>query len=727
MGRTSLPWLIAAFLSAALLAASTERPAGAQQARPPAGTTLRISPTSDRPTVSLSDPQGSSVTEKPEAPHKAAAPVDAPPSPAPAPSVTPDKPLGDSELRDILKPLQPTPAENAGGTPNVAPASPETAEKPPTPAAASSPAPSPEPAPPAADPLKPISDPQDSGPVEIEASSFKGVVPGVSTVADVEKAWGAPKEIQKRDGSLVQLYSVQPFERVEVHSMADRVTCLVIRLQRPAPASGAAEQLGLSRIRPVLISDELGEILGQSYPERGVLFSFEPGEKPGKPSMKVAQIVLEPISAEPFILRAETYLKSRYEPCRRDLEEALKIQAGNARAHWLYSRVLSVSGEHDKALPAANEAVRLEPQNPQYRVTRAQVLAQTGRLAEAMDEAAQAAQLSQQRPHVKARALCLLGDLSASGMEPDYRRAIQYHSEALSTADPLSNNRHPAIRIAAKEVLIDAHLGAAHDIAWGKWRDKKDAVARWLNRAAALAEELIRNEGESEEHRFRVATRALAACVGLRGQMDPQPWTAEAIRTGEAMIAAADDPSRKADLQWDLGVSLYDTLQICQMRSEHDMALKYGEQAVRYLEQGEAKKQSPATTYLLGRLYFRMGAVSALREQNHTQAVTWFDKAVPLLEKPAPKEVLADLGRHGETFVSMAVSYWETGQRPKAVALTTRGVELMAEAARRGAMDFAALSVPYANLANMHRQLGEADKANRFQQMAEQMKDSKLR
>ena len=69
-----------------------------------------------------------------------------------------------------------------------------------------------------------------------------------------------------------------------------------------------AQQLELTNVRPVLVSNELGEILGQVYPERGVLFAFEPSKEPGKASMNVAQIILEPITAEPFVLRAETNL-----------------------------------------------------------------------------------------------------------------------------------------------------------------------------------------------------------------------------------------------------------------------------------------------------------------------------------------------------------------------------------------------------------------------------------
>ncbi|KKK63377.1 hypothetical protein LCGC14_2994900, partial [marine sediment metagenome] len=76
-----------------------------------------------------------------------------------------------------------------------------------------------------------------------------------------------------------------------------------------------------------------------------------------------------------------------------------------------------------------------------------------------------------------------------------------------------SDYMRPAIRLAAKEVLIDAHLGAANDIAWGSWSQKEKAVAKWSQRAAAFAEELIANDGGTEELRFRVATRSLAAFV----------------------------------------------------------------------------------------------------------------------------------------------------------------------------------------------------------------------
>jgi len=577
----------------------------------------------------------------------------------------------------------------------------------------------------AEDALRPIPDAMEGGPVNIEAASFKGVMPGVSKKLDVVKAWGEPKKTMDQKDSTVQLYSIEPFNRVEVNFLGDVVSSIIIRFDRPYPAEAVAKQLDLRTIRPVLVSNELGESLGLSYPERGVLFAFETPKDLEKPSMKVAQIVLEPIAAEPFVLRGETTLISRYDLSRRDLEQALKLEPDNARAHWLLSRVLVSMDLPEKAATEAAEAVKLDPNNPHYRVMRAQVLAQLGRLPEAVEEAKKAVDASEQRPHVKARAICLIGDLSASGSKPDYKKAIAFHTQALQIADPLLTDPHPAIRVAAKEVVIDAHLGAAHDIAWGDWKEKNKAVARWLERAVAVANDLESNEGGSQEQILRVHIRAMAAYVGLRGGIDPGPTVRAMVSTGDALIAAANDPIRKARLQSEMGLALYDAVQIYQMRSEKDDALKCGEQAAGYLAKANETKPSPSSSYLLGRLYFRLGSIRAVGD--HAEAIRWYDKAIPLLEKPTTEELAADLGRHGESFVTMGVSYWEAGHQKKAIALSEKGIALMEQAAREGTLDSTALAIPYNNLSAMHRTLGAADKATRYQEMASRAKKEKLK
>ena len=76
-----------------------------------------------------------------------------------------------------------------------------------------------------------------------------------------------------------------------------------------------------------------------------------------------------------------------------------------------------------------------------------------------------------------------------------------------------------------------------------------------------------------------------------------------------------------------------------------------------------------------------------MNKHDHQAAVGWFEKALPLLERATPEDLAGELGRQGEAFVGMGVSYWETGQHDKAVALTIKGVAWMEQAVKQGTLD----------------------------------------
>ena len=579
-------------------------------------------------------------------------------------------------------------------------------------------------------PLTPVPEAKYLGPAEIEVTSFHGVTPGASTRAEVEKNWGKPKQTKGTDGGAVQWYAVDPFRRVEIVYSGEKVASLIIRFDHGFPAGQVAEQLSqleLTKVQPVLVLSELGEVLGQAYPERGVMFAFEPAADPSRALNKVTHIVLEPITAEPFVLRAETNIDSRPEFSLHDVDQAIKLQPKTARSHWLRSRALTALGQHEQAAVAAAEAVRLDPQDARYQVTKAETLLATGDIAAAIAEAEKAVTLSAQRPHVKARAICLLGDLAAAGRKPDFKQALKYHGQALQAASALLADRHPAIRIAAKEVLLDAHLGALQDVSWGTWKEKERAAENWVAKASDIAQDLIKTEEGSEEYAFRVAAKALAADVGLQGKLDPANWAKEVVRTGEEQISSSLEAGRKAELQYLVSKALYDAVQVYQMRGNPDEALRQGQLAIGYLEKSGRAEKAAAAAYLLGRTYFRMGAIYANNKSDHRSAISWFEKAVPQLGKSPPPEAMPELARLGDTFVSMGVSYWQTGYRKKAIALTEHGADLIEEAIRRGYADRNLLATPYGNLAVMNREMGDGAAATRMQELAEKAKATTLR
>ncbi|HLA85229.1 MAG TPA: tetratricopeptide repeat protein [Thermoguttaceae bacterium] len=570
------------------------------------------------------------------------------------------------------------------------------------------------------DTLEPIAEPDPTVPPKVDTAGFNGVVPGRSTMAQVAKQWGPAKETREQDGVTIHRYVIKPFDQVELVASGDKVASIVVRFEKAFPAKIMAEQLGLTNIRPVLVSNELGDILGQAFPEQGVMFAFQQGKQPGQPSMQVSQIVLEPVAADPFVLRAETNLATNFKQNLHDLDEAIKLAPNHGRAHWLRSRVLAAMGRSDEAVEASRRAIEIEGDNARFRVSHAQILSQAGGLhEEAVAETARAIAMSDSRPHVKARAQCLMGDLLADAPEPDWATALKFHMAAVKTAEPLAADRHPAVRLAAKEVLIDAHLGAANDIAWGRFGGKEKAVAEWTRRASALTDELIASDGGTKEHQFRVASRTLGALVGLQGKMDPTDWVREAVRVGDEMIDAAPEADEKQQMRWELGMALFNAVQIYQARKQLDYALECGQEATAYLEPAkEAAPLAPEQQYLLGRLYFRLGAIHAVNRGDHASAVAWFDKAAGLLDAPFSKRPDAELGRQGETLVSMGVSYWEANQQDKAMQLTRGGLAMMKESVAAGAMTAGALSVPYDNLATMQKHLGHAEEAEQMTQLA---------
>ena len=161
-----------------------------------------------------------------------------------------------------------------------------------------------------------------------------------------------------------------------------------------------------------------------------------------------------------------------------------------------------------------------------------------------------------------------------------------------------------------------------------------------------------------------------------------------------------------------------DAVEVEATRQKLDRAVELGKLGLDYFDAAaQASKQLPARDYLRGRLCYRLGAVFAIQKSEHERAIVWFDQAVPLLEHPVPAFVV-DSGKAGETFVSMAVSYWETGNRREGLRLTNQGVRMMQTAADEGLLEKSALSIPYGNLASMHEQLGDGPQAKKFSELA---------
>lgn len=565
-----------------------------------------------------------------------------------------------------------------------------------------------------------------AGATALEAVTFHGITPGISTRSEVLADWVAP---QSADTSAPTLsFAFEGLNSVEVHFAGEVVKSIAITLDKPAPVSEMITSMQLEGVRPVVISDAARTQFTQVFPERGVVLTLNDTagmvvatdeSDSNTVEQQVSEVLLETINPKSFLLRAKKTAKTNLTDSIADLEQVVALARNSAEAKYLLSCHNLAIGKAVTAERFAAEAVEIEPTNAAFRLQWARCLCDLARYDRAVAEARKVLELPEVAPLHRAEAFEEMGQLAALGSAEVSDRSIQLHSKAIEIADRLANSENPETRHAAQCVLIDAHLAIATQIAHGNFQDKSQAVPQWIERASALTEALIDEDESYLPRRLQVAVSALAAATNLDQPINPKLWVEEAEGTVKALLAETPDVLTSSQYDWQLGLAYLHAADIEHLRSDAASAKAFGKLAEEKLcDLSGRRDELPDTGYTMGRLYFQIGAVYAVHEEDHTSACKWYDQAVDLLLNPVPVTTLAVPQQHGDALVSMGVSYWRTGDRERAVELTLAGVDLIEEAVDAGLLGSAALSIPYENLAAMYQALGKTEPAARYQLLA---------
>ena len=554
----------------------------------------------------------------------------------------------------------------------------------------------------------------------VETAAFVGVFPGTTTVEKLTQLWGEPIEETDKNDQVFRRYSLDVFDHIEVTLRGGIVRRIVIQLESPFPekdvrASLKEELLGS---KPVKIPDEDGNIIGEIFPEKGVMFLFAPQKNPQE--LLVQQIGIDPVSADPFVLRAEAMLYDQPTEAKKDLQDALRLKSDHAKAYWLLAQVELMAGHVESALLYNKTAIELDEQKPAYHLTFAQALIQMNRVEEAKQYLQESIEICDRYPHEQAKALMMLGELYRTSRNPDFALAYTLHHQATELAKTLLKHNNQTIRLTAKDVLFESHLATAKVIAWGHWDDKEEAIQKWIGNAKILARdsELMAAKRYSREYQFKIVACELATLVSVPEKLNIDLYIENVVDEGNKLIKFANDPILRAKYYWDTGISLYDAVQIFLLRQQFSSASKYGEIAARYLEYGMTDRNSDADRFLLGRLYFRLGAIHAVGNRHHRAAIEWYDLAKPEFEKLIPKIDTGALGFFGETLVSMGVSYWETAQQEEAIRITERGIRQLERGVLANVLEASVLEIPYKNLAKMYHEKGDQEQATKYMRLA---------
>jgi tetratricopeptide (TPR) repeat protein len=389
---------------------------------------------------------------------------------------------------------------------------------------------------------------------------------------------------------------------------------------------------------------------------------------------------------------------------------------------WLKCVALDCAGRTNESLEACVAGLAAHPDSMALNIVQARLLAQSDRYPDALRSIEQALARSSQQPELRPEALVVLADLVANGPKHDYPLALDYRLQAIQSAEPFSKDPRVAFQRVAHDATLDAHLGAASDIAHGNWKNKPETVTRWLERSRQLA-----GAGVSADHaardRLKTCRKALEICKVLKGQIDPQPWVDSYTQEVRQLLASLRDPLSRTRLAWEAGMTMGDAMHALQSRGEREAALRAGGVAIGYLEEAVPKTAiSPRESAALSSAYFRLGSIYAISDQDHKQASAWYDKAWEPLQRASSQQGPAQLNQ-GEMLVSMAVSYWAVGQQQRAEEAARRGVELIEGAVADGLAERRDLAIPYANLASIHRHLGREESARNYADLAARIKE----
>jgi tetratricopeptide (TPR) repeat protein len=565
--------------------------------------------------------------------------------------------------------------------------------------------------------------------VTFEAVKFQGIAVGKSSKHELIAAWGQPADTSSTPEGDVLLFRKSPFQAVEVLvGKNGLVSTIKITLAAPIEYKKLSEQLSLDKIDPVTVSDDADKPLGLAFPERGVMFVYADSDKvtpvgedksAAASPKTVSHVVIQPLDAHSFAMRAEKHLHGPYAQNISDLKTALALDPEYANAYCLLAKIYLATGQADLADAAAVEATDIEPKNASYQILRAQTRELLGEYDDAVLKVRAVLDRQDLAAIDRAQALHRMARLASLGDGEIAAKTITFETRAIETADKLATSKDAKERRAAKQLLVEAHVAIAEEIARQAYNQKVETLAQWTGRASGLAEDFIAKDGGSVELRLHIAQRVLASLASFRPTLDPAPWVAEAEEASKTLFAQSDDELWQQHVKWELGIAYLHALRVEHTRRQTEMCLKYGQLAIDNLAVGASGRQAVhSSEQLVGQLYFQMGAVYAVHKLDHAKAVQWYDKAAPLLTSERPASELYAPRREGEMLVSMGVSYWQLGNQTRALELTQTGVGIVEAAVEHGVLAKTTLAVPYGNLATMYQQMGEEKNAAKYTDLA---------
>ena len=563
------------------------------------------------------------------------------------------------------------------------------------------------------------------GEFTFKPSTFETLTPGVSTSAEVLEKLGDSRATIETNGSQVLVYSMEPYDRVGIVIKEDVAESIHLHFKQSTELKQLVTEMGLTENAAVTQATSSNKAFLLIWPEQGVTFHFKRNEESVD---LVSRISFTTIQASAYLERGTNRQWFDFAGALSDARAVQALQPMQHDAFILEAQVQQRMGNVKAANAALEKAVELSPGNTELLLMQAGLTGFVKDTSTMLQRVRAIRNNTRLDPLVRSRAAYMLGQLLANADTPDYKQAMIHHSESIQRAREMMEDDDLQIQYDAIRLVIDGHLAVASDIAHGTFTDeeKVSVVPRWANIAWELTDHLLKNDYHDSTLGLEVCRRSLAALALLDEGVDLAPWIDRVDQlSAELQQTDGASPEYLERIKWDWALSLAHGTEAARKGKDGDRVQQLGMESYQLFQQFlKVETVSPQwenaqTHAAMGALCYTLGSVKAIDNQNHEEACQWYDQAVEYLTSEDVEKYTRGMGWHGERMVSMGLSYWKEGNRPKGLNLTKRGIQWIERAVQLQEFSNQNLKIPYNNLAIMYRALGQPQEAGKISDAAE--------
>jgi len=551
-----------------------------------------------------------------------------------------------------------------------------------------------------------------------QGSRFQGVMPGVTPNSKIVELLGEPRAKIETGGRVVNVYAIEPYDRVGIVLRGDVADSIHLHYKQPLNLQQAASELGLDSATAVTQTTSAAHEFLLTWPDEGISLHFQRSAGVDV----VSRVAFTTAQPDAFLLRGLNRQWRDYNGALHDARAVQSLDPRREEAYRLEAQVALRMGQTAVAKKAIAEALAVTSATIDLLLLQVQVATAANEL-DGLMRRIRAIRNDVQLPALtRAKAAFAMGQINTKLSSPNYKQAFSFHSEANQRARELLKSSELAEQFGALELMVNAHLAIAHDIAFGEYttEEKNRAVPKWIELSWKFTAHLLANNYHDQALGLDVCRSSLELLKKLGKSVPLEVWEERITQQAASVLQLKGTSTEFMDhMRWQQAMALYHATIIARQGKDGNRVQQLGLAAYQLFRgsltattKTDHWDSTPTKAAMIG-LCYTLGSVEAIDNLDHVKAIQWYGQALQYLDTPNIQQFAAEhatkqsigLGWHGERLVSMGLSYWSTGNKTQGLRLTQQGIAWIETAVRDHGFPNHHLKIPYSNLAVMTKSL----------------------